>query len=46
MSKKKIKHIAILDTETSSADPLPNGEAIEVAVTLYDLEHAQPGPRS
>jgi DNA polymerase III subunit epsilon len=37
-----MKFIAILDTETISLEPPPIGRAIEVAVMLYDIKHAQP----
>lgn len=37
-----MKYIAILDTETTSLDPPPFGRVIEVAVMLFDVDHAQP----
>jgi len=39
---EKLRYALILDTETTSLDPPPKGAAIEVAVTLFDLKHAQP----
>jgi DNA polymerase-3 subunit epsilon len=36
------RYALILDTETTSLEPPPKGAAIEVAVTLFDLTHAQP----
>lgn len=37
-----LRYAAILDTETTSLEPPPMGAAIEVAVMLFDLKHAQP----
>lgn len=37
-----MKYVAILDTETTSLEPPPAGQAIEVAVMLYDVQIAQP----
>ena len=36
-----IRYVAILDTETTSLEPPPVGRAIEVAVMLFDVQHAQ-----
>jgi DNA polymerase III subunit epsilon len=37
-----ITYVAFLDTETTSLEPPPVGQAIEVAVTLFDVRRAQP----
>jgi|HubBroStandDraft_2_1064218.scaffolds.fasta_scaffold02877_11 DNA polymerase III epsilon subunit-like protein len=37
-----MRYVAILDTETTSLEPPPVGQVIEVAAMLYDVKVAQP----
>jgi DNA polymerase-3 subunit epsilon len=41
MTTSGIRYVAILDVETTGLDPLRD-RVIEVAVTLFDVKHAQP----
>lgn len=38
----KLQYALILDTETTSLEAPPKGAIVEVAITLFDLKHAQP----
>lgn len=38
---KKLRYALVLDTETTSSEPPPAGDIVEVAVALYDLKHTQ-----
>ena len=38
----RIRYVALLDTETTSLEPPPVGKTVEVAVMLFDVQHAQP----
>lgn len=37
----RIRYVALLDTETTSLEPPPVGKTVEVAVMLFDVQHAQ-----
>lgn len=37
----RIRFVGLLDTETTSLEPPPVGKTVEVAVMLFDVQHAQ-----